>query len=91
LPPNQVGQHGQLQEWIQDIDAPDNNHRHMSPLWGLYPGCDITPADAKVYVRLTKDQIKDAPDYDPDRNRAGSDQDQYRNEVGTYYSPYSSQ
>ena len=51
----------------------------------------VDPTDEKVYVRLTKDQIKDAPDYDPDRNRSGSDQDQYRNEVGSYYSPYSSQ
>ncbi|MGC3958274.1 MAG: glycoside hydrolase family 95 protein [Verrucomicrobiota bacterium] len=49
LPPNQVGKHGQLQEWIEDWDAPNNNHRHMSPLWGLYPGWDITPADAKTY------------------------------------------
>jgi hypothetical protein len=51
----------------------------------------IDPTDEKVYVRLTKDQIKDAPDYDPDRNRSGSEQDQYRNEIGGYYSPYSSQ
>jgi hypothetical protein len=51
----------------------------------------IDPTDEKVYVRLTKDQIKDAPDYDPDRNRSGSEQDQYRNEIGSYYSPYSSQ
>ena len=49
LPPNKVGQHGQLQEWFNDWDAPNNAHRHMSPLWGLYPGCDITPADAKVF------------------------------------------
>lgn len=49
LPPNLVGQHGQLQEWLEDWDAPNNNHRHMSPLWGLYPGADITPADAKIY------------------------------------------
>jgi alpha-L-fucosidase 2 len=49
LPPNQVGKHGQLQEWIHDWDSPNNNHRHMSPLWGLYPGWDITPADAKVF------------------------------------------
>ena len=51
----------------------------------------IDTADEKVFVRMTKDQIKDAPDYDPDRNQRNSDQDQYRNEVGTYYSPYSSQ
>ena len=50
LPPNQIGQHGQLQEWLEDVDKPDNNHRHMSPLWALYPGADITPVDAKVFA-----------------------------------------
>jgi len=49
LPPNQIGKHGQLQEWIEDWDAPNNNHRHMSPLWGVYPGWDVTPADAKIF------------------------------------------
>ncbi|MEY4488383.1 MAG: hypothetical protein RIQ79_891 [Verrucomicrobiota bacterium] len=50
LPPNQIGQHGQLQEWIDDLDVPNNGHRHMSPLWALYPGADITPsADPKVF------------------------------------------
>ncbi|MEY4386040.1 MAG: hypothetical protein RLY20_1323 [Verrucomicrobiota bacterium] len=49
LPPNKVGSQGQLQEWLEDWDAPNNNHRHMSPLWGLYPGWDITPTDAKIY------------------------------------------
>ena len=49
LPPNQVGKHGQLQEWIDDVDKPDNNHRHMSPLWALYPGADISPADPKTW------------------------------------------
>jgi alpha-L-fucosidase 2 len=49
LPPNKVGQYGQLQEWVNDWDAPKNGHRHMSPLWGLYPGSDITPADMKTF------------------------------------------
>jgi alpha-L-fucosidase 2 len=49
LPPNQIGKHGQLQEWLEDIDKTNNNHRHLSPLWALYPGADITPADPKVY------------------------------------------
>jgi alpha-L-fucosidase 2 len=49
LPPNQVGKFGQLQEWLDDEDEPGNNHRHMSPLWALYPGADITPADGKVW------------------------------------------
>ena len=49
LPPNQIGRYGQLQEWLTDIDRPNNNHRHMSPLWALYPGADITPADPKIF------------------------------------------
>jgi alpha-L-fucosidase 2 len=49
LPPNKVGKHGQLQEWIEDWDKVEDNHRHMSPLWGLYPGWDLTPADGKVW------------------------------------------
>jgi alpha-L-fucosidase 2 len=49
LPPNQVGKYGQLQEWLNDVDKPNNNHRHMSPLWALYPGADITPANPKIW------------------------------------------
>ncbi len=54
LPPNKVGSHGQLQEWQEDWDAPNNNHRHMSPLWGLYPGNDITPADTNIFAAAKK-------------------------------------
>ncbi len=50
LPPNRVGKHGQLQEWLKDWDQPNNAHRHMSPLWALYPGADITPADPKIFA-----------------------------------------
>lgn len=42
IQPNQIGQHGQLQEWIEDKDDPKNKHRHVSHLWGIYPGQDIT-------------------------------------------------
>ncbi len=43
LPPMQVGRWGQLQEWFEDWDDPDDKHRHTSHLWGLYPGRQITP------------------------------------------------
>jgi alpha-L-fucosidase 2 len=49
LPPNQIGKHGQLQEWLEDVDVPNNNHRHMSPLWALYPGADISPANSNLW------------------------------------------
>jgi len=41
--PNQIGQHGQLQEWLEDKDNPRNQHRHISHLYALHPGCEITP------------------------------------------------
>jgi len=44
LAPNQIGSSGQLQEWLEDWDmqAGDLHHRHVSHLYGLYPGRDIT-------------------------------------------------
>ena len=42
IAPNQIGKHGQLQEWLEDVDDPNNKHRHVSHLWGIYPGQDIT-------------------------------------------------
>ena len=52
IAPNQVGQFGQLQEWVEDradLDNPKNQHRHCSHLWGLYPGDDITWQDKKFF------------------------------------------
>jgi alpha-L-fucosidase 2 len=43
IAPNQIGQHGQLQEWLEDRDDPTNEHRHVSHLWGLHPGSEIHP------------------------------------------------
>jgi alpha-L-fucosidase 2 len=44
LPPMQIGQYGQLQEWMEDLDNPNDQHRHVSHLYGLYPGNQISPA-----------------------------------------------
>lgn len=43
LPPMQIGQHGQLQEWMEDLDSPDDKHRHISHLYGLHPSNQISP------------------------------------------------
>lgn len=42
IAPNQIGKYGQLQEWLEDKDDTTNRHRHVSHLWGVYPGTDIT-------------------------------------------------
>lgn len=41
IAPNQIGKHGQLQEWMEDKDDPNNKHRHVSHLWGVHPGSEI--------------------------------------------------
>lgn len=43
IPPMMIGQHGQLQEWMQDWDRPDDKHRHISHLYGLFPSNQISP------------------------------------------------
>jgi alpha-L-fucosidase 2 len=42
LPPFAIGKHGQLQEWQRDYDEPEPGHRHMSHLWALFPGTQIS-------------------------------------------------
>jgi alpha-L-fucosidase 2 len=43
LAPYRVGVRGQLQEWREDYKEPEPNHRHLSHLYGLHPGNQITP------------------------------------------------
>ncbi len=45
IAPNQIGRLGQLQEWMEDVDDPQDRHRHVSHLWGLHPGNEITWRD----------------------------------------------
>lgn len=45
LQPMIIGRHGQLQEWLQDWDNPDNPHSHVSHLYGLFPSAQINPVD----------------------------------------------
>jgi alpha-L-fucosidase 2 len=43
LAPMQVGQYSQLQEWLDDVDDPKDEHRHISHLYGLFPSNQISP------------------------------------------------
>jgi alpha-L-fucosidase 2 len=45
LPPNAIGAQGQLMEWLEDwdADAPEQTHRHISHLYGLFPSNQISP------------------------------------------------
>lgn len=43
LPPMHIGKYGQLQEWLEDWDRERSGHRHVSHLWGMFPGNQIFP------------------------------------------------
>ena len=42
LHPMQIGKEGQLQEWLYDYEDSEPEHRHVSHLYGLYPGNQVT-------------------------------------------------
>jgi alpha-L-fucosidase 2 len=43
MAPMQIGRWGQLQEWMHDWDDPNDHHRHVSHLYGLFPSNQISP------------------------------------------------
>jgi alpha-L-fucosidase 2 len=42
LAPMRIGRKGNLQEWLEDWDETEKSHRHISGLWGLFPGGQIS-------------------------------------------------
>ena len=57
IAPNRIGQYGQLQEWVEDRDDPKNTHRHVSHLWAVYPGYEITPRDKALFAAARQSLI----------------------------------
>ena len=43
LTPWKIGKYGQVQEWQEDWDRETSSHRHLSHLWGAYPGSQVSP------------------------------------------------
>ena len=58
LPPFQIGRHGQLQEWLEDFEDADPNHRHTTHLAGLYPENQISPRTAPALARAAEVTIE---------------------------------
>ncbi len=60
LAPNQIGGTGLLQEWLEDWDtqAGDKQHRHVSHLYGLYPGRDIHRRDTPDLAAAAKKSLE---------------------------------
>ncbi len=58
LPPYQVGKYGQLQEWSVDFDENQPGQRHMSHLYPVYPGAEITPRSMPVLAAAARKSLE---------------------------------
>ena len=54
LIPYQVGRYGQLQEWSVDFEESTPGQRHMSHMYPLYPGSEITPRDTPELAKAAR-------------------------------------
>jgi alpha-L-fucosidase 2 len=54
LPPLQIGRYGQLQEWLEDFEEAEPNHRHTSHLIALYPANQISPAKTPLLAKAAR-------------------------------------
>ena len=58
LPPMQTGRWGQLQEWLDDVDDPQDDHRHFSHLYGLFPSNQISPFSTPALWQAAKTSLE---------------------------------
>ncbi|HEY4205442.1 MAG TPA: glycoside hydrolase family 95 protein, partial [Puia sp.] len=54
LVPPQIGRDGELQEWAQDWGQTEHPHRHVSPLYGLYPGDVFSVRNTPQWIEACK-------------------------------------
>ena len=58
LTPYMIGKYGQVQEWQEDWDRENNSHRHLSHIWGAYPGNQVSPyTNATIYQGVHKSLV----------------------------------
>lgn len=53
-----IGRWGQLQEWVEDVDDPENQHRHVSHLYALFPGDQISVAQTPALAEAAEVSLK---------------------------------
>jgi alpha-L-fucosidase 2 len=57
IAPDQIGKYGQLQEWLQDKDDTSSRHRHVSHLWGEYPGNEINWDETPELMKAARQSL----------------------------------
>lgn len=57
LAPTQIGSDGRIMEWLEEYEEVDPHHRHVSHLWGLYPGNEIHPETSPEMADAARDTL----------------------------------
>ena len=57
LPPTRIGSDGRIMEWLEEYQEPEPTHRHVSHLWGLYPGDEISPATTPALAAAARKSL----------------------------------
>jgi alpha-L-fucosidase 2 len=58
LSPTQIGPDGRVMEWLEPYKEPEPQHRHVSHLWGLYPGDEISPATTPALAQAARKTLE---------------------------------
>ena len=58
LAPTQIGSDGRIMEWMEEYKEPEPQHRHVSHLWGLYPGNEISSDTMPDFAKAARKSLE---------------------------------
>ena len=58
LAPTQISSDGRIMEWLQEYPEPEPTHRHISHLWAVYPGDEITPMGTPAFSQAARKSLE---------------------------------
>jgi len=58
LSPTMIGSDGRIMEWLEEYAEPEPHHRHVSQLWGLYPGDEISSAGTPELAQAARKSLE---------------------------------
>lgn len=58
LPPVRISSSGTIQEWLEDYPEWEPGHRHISQLYGLYPGRQISPDSTPELAQAARETLR---------------------------------
>ena len=58
LAPTRISSDGRILEWLEEYEEPEPQHRHISHLWGLYPGNEISPVTTPDLAQAARKSLE---------------------------------